>query len=31
MQYEIERVTTVTRGIRNAIVEAMVEKLTGLG
>jgi hypothetical protein len=31
MQYEIERVTTVTRGKRNAIVEATVEKLTGLG
>jgi hypothetical protein len=31
MQYEIERVTTLTRGKRNAIVEATVEKLTGLG
>jgi hypothetical protein len=31
MQYEIERVTTVTRGKINAIVEATVEKLTGLG
>ena len=31
MQYEIERVTTVTRGKRNAIVKATVEKLTGLG
>ena len=28
MQYEIERVTTVTRGKRNATVEAMVEKLS---
>jgi len=27
MQYEIERVTTVTRGKRNATVEAMVEWL----
>jgi hypothetical protein len=26
MQYEIERVTTVTRGKRNTIVEATVEK-----
>jgi hypothetical protein len=31
MQYEIERVTAVTRGKRNTIVEATVEKLTGLG
>jgi hypothetical protein len=31
MQYEKERVTTVTRGKRKAIVEATVEKLTGLG
>jgi hypothetical protein len=31
MQYKIERVTTVTRGKRNAIVEATVEKSTGLG
>ena len=31
MQYEIERVTTVKKGQRNAIVEATVEKLTGLG
>jgi hypothetical protein len=28
MQYEIERVTTVTRGKTNATVEAMVEKLS---
>jgi hypothetical protein len=31
MQYKIERVTTVTQGKRNAIVEATVEELTGLG
>jgi hypothetical protein len=31
MQYKIERVTTVTRGKRNMIVEATVEKLTSLG
>jgi hypothetical protein len=28
MQNEIERVTTVTRGKRNAMVEATVEKLS---
>jgi hypothetical protein len=30
MQYEIERVTTVTRGQRNATVEATVKRLSCL-